>query len=131
MAPVARKIGIVLGSFLATALMAYLAFLLGAWGFDTRRYNQHYRRLQRLLAQQPTIELVVRGLEDEGTRLTASPSGADLRRAAAEHGGARAAEVVEKGTRWPRTRVFLAGDMVYFIYFDGEGVMRDFTCVSR
>ena len=127
-----RRLAIVLGSFLASSLMAYLAFLLGAWGFDTRRYSQHQRRLERLLAKQPRIEHVVRGLEDEGTRPIASPSGAsELRRAAAEHGGARGAEVVEKGTRWPRTRVFVAADMIYFIYFDAEGVMRDFTCVSR
>jgi len=129
---VRRKLAIVVGSFLVTALTAYLAFLLGAWGFDTRRIGQHHGRLRRLLAQQPRLEQVVRGLEDEGTRLIASPSGeSELRRVAAEHGGARAAEVVEKGTRWPRTRVFLAGDMVYFIYFDAEGVMRDFTSVSR
>jgi hypothetical protein len=26
--------------------------------------------------------------------------------------------------------VFLAADMIYFIYFDAGGVMRDFTLVS-
>ena len=127
-----KKLVIVLGSFALTALAAYLAFLLGAFGFDTRRFMQHEGRLKRLLAQQPRLEQVVQGLEDEGSHLLAVPAReADLRRVAAEHGGLRAKEVLAKGTRWPQTRVFLAGDMIYFIYFDAEGVMRDFTCVSR
>jgi len=127
-----KKLLIVLGSFAATALAAYLAFLLGAVGFDTRRFMQHEGRLRRLLAQQPKLEQVVQGLEAEGSRLLAAPAKeADLRRVATELGGPRAKEIIEKGTRWPQTRVFLAADMVYFIYFDADGVMRDFTCVSR
>ena len=127
-----KKLAIVLGSFAFTAGAAYLAFLLGAFGFDTRRFLQHEGRLRRLLAQQPRLEQVAQGLEEEGSRLLAAPVGsADLRRLAAERGGPRAKEIVEKGTRWPQTRAFLAADMIYVIYFDEDGVMRDFTCVSR
>jgi len=46
-------------------------------------------------------------------------------------GGPRRDEVLEKGARWPHTRVFDAADMRYFIYFDADEVMRDFTLVSR
>lgn len=121
-----------LASLALTALAAYLAFLLGAFGFDTRRFAQHERRLERLRAKQPRLEQVVQGLEEEGSRLLAAPASDDeLRQVAAARGGRRAAEVVAKGRRWGQTRVFLAADMVYFLYFDGEGVLRDFTCASR
>jgi hypothetical protein len=50
---------------------------------------------------------------------------------ASARGGSRAAEIREKGTRHAETRVYQAGDMLYFVYFDAAGVMRDFTCVSR
>lgn len=115
-----------------TGVLAYLALILGAWGFDYRRYSQHNERLRRLLAHKPSIDQVVGGLHDEGSLLVASPEGeAALLAEAARRGGARAAEVIEKGRRWPHTRVFIAGDMVYFVYFDEAGIMRDFTCVSR
>jgi hypothetical protein len=127
-----KRVVTVAGSVLVTGLLGYLAFALGSWGFDYRRNAQHRTRLERLLGKQPTLDQVVRGLTDEGSPLVDSPGGdAQLRRAAALRGGARAEEVLAKGARWPQTRVFVAGDMVYFIYFDQGGVMKDFTCVSR
>jgi hypothetical protein len=33
--------------------------------------------------------------------------------------------------RYAETRVYESADMLYFVYFDAAGVMRDFTCVSR
>ena len=47
------------------------------------------------------------------------------------HGGARLAEIRQKAARYPELRVYQAGDMLYFVYFDAASVMRDFTCVSR
>jgi hypothetical protein len=120
------------GSLALTGLLLYLALLLGGWGFDTRRYAQHAARLRNLLARAPRLEQVVAGLEAEGSRQVAAPEGeAALRRIARERAGLRADEVVRKGLRWKATRVFVASDMVYFIYFDDDGLMRDFTCVSR
>lgn len=115
-----------------TAAIAALAFYLGAWAFDTKRYNSHETRLRHLVERGALLDQVVRGLEDEGSPLLATPrSPEDLRRVAAERGRKRVPEILEKGGRLPETRVFLASDMVYFIYFDGGGVMKDFTCVSR
>ena len=75
---------------------------------------------------------MVRGLEAEGSPLLSAPRDpGELRRVASERGRQRAAEILEKGARFAETRVFVAGDMVYFIYFDGAGVMKDYTCVSR
>lgn len=114
-----------------TALAAYLAFRIGAWGFGFRRFSQHEGRLRRLLPLQPTLERVVKGLNDEGSRLVAAPETAEaLERVVAERGSRRAAEIRAKAARYRHTRVFLAGDMVYFVFFDEARVMRDFTCVS-
>jgi hypothetical protein len=127
-----KRLAMVAGSLAVTLLACYAAFLLGGWGFDARRFAQHQGRLQRLLAQSPRLEQVVQGLESEGSPLLAAPTGErEVRRIALERGGLKSREILEKGRQWPKTRVFAAGDMVYFLYFDAEGVMRDFTCVSR
>jgi hypothetical protein len=127
-----RRTVIVAASLTVTAVTALLAFVLGSWGFETRRYGQHLGRLRRLLEQKPTLEQVVQGLEAEASHLIGAPRDPEeLARVAAERGGAVAATVREKGRRWPQTRVFLAGDMVYFIFFDERGVMVDFVFVSR
>jgi hypothetical protein len=122
----------VAASVAITVGVAYLAFLLGAWGFNTRRYSTHESRLKKLLLAAPRLEQVVQALEEEGSPLVAAPAGPrELEKVAAERAGPQARLVVEKGAGWPQTRVFVAGDMVYFIFFDEGGVMRDFTFVTR
>ena len=97
-----------------------------------RRYGLHEARLRKLLPQHATVGQVVEGLRNEGAPVIAAPSDRpSLERAAAEYDGAKASEILAKGARWPVVRVFRAADMVYFIYFDRDGVMRDFVCVSR
>ena len=109
-----------------------LAMLLGSASFDFRRYTVHRQRLQKVLREQPSADRLTRGLADEGTLLLAVLNGAvDVEREAATRGGAMAAEIREKAGRYPQTRVYQAGDMLYFVYFDAAGLMRDFTCVSR
>jgi hypothetical protein len=126
------RAAILVASMAITAGVAYLAFLLGAWGFDTRRYGQHEARLRKLLLANPRLDQVVQAFEAEGSPLVASASGPrELEQVAAERARDQKGEVVEKGARWPQTRVFAAGDMLYFIFFDETGVMRDFTLVSR
>ena len=127
-----NRAAILTASVAITAGVAYLAFLLGAWGFNTRRYGQHEGRLRKLLLANPRLEQVVQAFEEEGSPLVAAPAGPrELEKVAAERAGPQARLVVEKGARWPQTRVFAAGDMVYFIFFDEAGVMRDFAFVSR
>jgi hypothetical protein len=119
------------GALLLTAMACAFAFWLGAWGFDFRRYSQHEGRLRRLVLQEPTRDRVERGLADEGSPLIEAPEGpAALEKLARSLGGRKAAEVLTKGRRWPTTRVFRAGDMLYFLYFDHDDVLRDYTCVS-
>lgn len=127
-----RRALIIGGSLLATAALFTVAFMLGAQYFKLRRFATHQTRLQRLLPQEPTLEQVTVGLENEGSTLVDAPEGQPaLGRATARWGDQKKQEIFAKGQRWPTTRVFLAGDMVYFIYFDSHGVMKDFTCISK
>ncbi len=122
---------ILAGAFIVTVVTLALAFLLGSWGFGYRRFSQHERRLQRVMQQQPTIDRLTAGLADEGTTVLSAPQTAgDVERTIADHGGARAEELREKARRWGHLRVFRAADMIYFVFFDDDGVMRDFTCVG-
>jgi len=126
-----RRGWIFAGALLLTGLACAFAFWLGAWGFDFRRYSQHEGRLHRLVVQHPTRDRVERGLADEGSPLIEAPEGpVALEKAARSLGGRKAEEVLEKGRRWPTTRVFRAGDMLYFLYFDGDDLLQDYTCVS-
>jgi len=109
-----------------------LAMLLGSASFDFRRYTVHERRMQKVLREQPTADRLTRGLADEGTaQLGVARTREEVEREASARGGKKAAEIREKGARHAETRVYQAGDMLYFVYFDADGVMRDFTCVSR
>ena len=123
---------IVVGAFTGTAATLALAFLLGAWGFDYRRYSQHERRLQRVLEQQPAIGQVTAGLEDEGASVLSAPETAEeLEEVIVAHGGERAGSLRQKARRWGHLRVFRAADMLYFVFYDDEGMMRDFACVGH
>jgi hypothetical protein len=123
----------ILAAALAVTLGALaLAMVLGSASFDFRRYTVHQRRMQKVLGEQPTADRLTRGLADEGTALLAvARTREEVDREAFARGGKRVAEVREKGARHAETRVYQAGDMLYFVFFDATGVMRDFTCVSR
>jgi hypothetical protein len=129
-----RRRGVAIGvAIAATALGLAGALWLGSWAFDMRRYSYHVGRLERLQEKKPEMALVERAFaEEEGTQpLAKADTESELREVAARHAGASAALVVEKGRHWSRTRVFAAPDMLYFIFFDEQGVMCGFTVVSR
>jgi len=123
----------IMGGALAVTLGALtLAMVLGSASFDFRRYTVHQQRMQKVLREQPTADRLTRGLADEGTVLLAVlRSREDVEREGSARGGKRTAEVREKAARHAETRVYQASDMLYFVYFDADGVMRDFTCASR
>jgi hypothetical protein len=127
-----KRAAVIAGGILGTALLVALALSLGSWGFRYRSASLHESRLARLVERQPRVEQVVASLVAEGATLLAAPAGeTELRRLALEHGGARSPEILEKGRRHARTRAFRAGDAVYVLYFDADGILRDFTCVTR
>jgi hypothetical protein len=127
-----KRFWIFAGALVVTLGALALAMLLGSASFDFRRYSQHQGRLQKVLREQPDADRLTRGFADEGTVLLAVAAARDaLDREASARGGRKAAEIREKGARHAETRVYQTADMLYFVYFDAAGVMRDFTCVSR
>jgi hypothetical protein len=126
-----QRLWILAGALAVTLGALTLAMLLGSASFDFRRYTQHEGRLRRVMREAPTAERLTQGLRDEGTALVAAPaSRGEAERVIAEHGGVKTGELRTKAARYPRLRVFRASDMLYFVFFDEQGVMRDFTCVS-
>jgi hypothetical protein len=107
-----------------------VAVYLGVFGYHFRRTTLHEGRLQGMLNQEPTLYQVVVGLREKAP-LVASPEGEEeLERWLSKWGDQRKEEILEKARRWPITRIFEAGDMIYFIYFDEGKVMRDFVYIS-
>jgi hypothetical protein len=126
-----KRLWIFAGALVVTLAALGLALLLGSATFDYRRYSQHEGRLGRVMREQPTAARLTQGLRDEGTvLLVTATTREEKERAIVAHGGKKAVELRAKAARHPQMRVFRAADMLYFVFFDGEGVMRDFTCVS-
>jgi hypothetical protein len=127
-----KRFWIFAGAAVVTVASLALAMLLGSASFDYRRYYQHQSRLAKVMREQPTADRLTRGLADEGTILLAvARTPQEVEREAAARGGRKAAEIREKAGRSAETRVYQTPDMLYFIYFDKDSVMRGFTCVSR
>jgi pilus assembly protein TadC len=127
-----NRFWIAVGALVLTLGALTLAMLLGSASFDFRRYTVHRQRLEKVLREQPSADRLTRGLAEEGTALLAvARTREEVGREASARGGKRTVEIREKGARHAETRVYRAGDMLYFVFFDAAGVMRDFTCVSR
>ena len=128
-----KRFWILLGALAVTLAALSIAMLLGATSFDFRRYTQHESRLRKVMREAPTADRLTRGLATKAPLLIAAPASReeaeqrDRRSAAGEDG--RAARQDRPAT--PQLRVFARPDMLYFVFFDADGVMRDFTCVSR
>jgi hypothetical protein len=127
-----KRFWILAGALVVTLGALVLPMLLGSAVFNYSRFSDHEGRLRRVMRQQPTADLLDRAFRDEGTTLLAAPAtSGEARRVSDEYGAGKAAEIRGKAQRYPRTRVYQAGDMLYFVFFDEASVMRDFTCVSR
>ena len=125
------RLWILAGAFVAAAAVFALAFLLGTWGFEYRRYTHHQKRMARVVEQAPVVDRLTAGLAEEGAEVLATPSSAaELEQVIAAHGGARRDEIREKAARWGHLTVYRAADMLYFVFTDDERVVRDFTCVG-
>lgn len=96
-----------------------------------RRSSIHEARLETLVKVAADVDQVTKGLEDEHSPFLMSARNADQARIAAEQwGGRRRADIEARAARFVEMRVFRAGDMYYFLFFDGEGKVRDFIYVS-
>jgi hypothetical protein len=106
------------------------ALVLGTIGYDVRRSSMHEARLKGILIQTPTVYQVTEGLKEKAPLAAIVDSDETLRSAVERWGGAEVASITEKAVRWPQLRVYSAGDMMYFIFFDAEDIMRDYVYVS-
>jgi hypothetical protein len=128
-----KRFWMLAGALAVTLGSLWLAMALGSAGFDVRRFTQHERRLRKVMAEpQPTVDRLSRAFKDEGTLLSAAPTSPEEKeRVIAGQGGKQVEALRAKAARYPGLRVFATADMLYFIFFDRDGVMRDFTLVSR
>jgi hypothetical protein len=114
-----------------TGLLLALVFSLGSWGFTHRRLSLHAGRLQRLLVLHPAADRVQAGLEAEGTRLVGRATAPrELRSLAERWAPLHAATILAKGQAFAEARFFLAGEILYVIFFDTDAAMRDFVCLD-
>ena len=106
------------------------ALYVGKLGYDVRRNNMHDSRLKNILVQTPTVYQVTEGLKEKAPLALVVEGRVDLEQAVAQWGADKADEIRDKAGEWPQLRVYAAGDMMYFIYFDEGNVMRDYVYVS-
>jgi hypothetical protein len=106
------------------------ALILGTLGYDIRRTNMHEARLKRILVQTPTVYQVTEGLKEKAPLVSIVESPEELEEALERWAGSARAPIEEKATRFPQLRIFAAGDMMYFIFFDAGHIMRDYVYVS-
>ncbi len=126
-----RRAASLCAASLVTLAAFSLAFVLGAAYFDSRRFSAHVTRLQRMQAQSPNVEQVTQGLLDDGSPLVLTPRDeTELRAWVTGVDVARRDELLDQWRRFPLARVYRAADMFYVIFFDAQGTMRDFACLS-
>lgn len=126
-----KRFWVLFGAFVVTVATLGLALFLGTWGFEYRRLSQHEGRLRRVMEQEPTVSRLTEGLANEGTVVLSAPeTPEDVQRAIATYGTAAADVLRKKAGQWPLVRVFRTADMLYFVFFDEDGVMKDFVCLG-
>ena len=126
-----KRVAIALGVAAAVTIAGLgTALYLGKLGYDVRRKNQHDTRLRRILVQTPTVYQVTAGLREKAPLVAIVETEEDLERAVSTWAPEHAADIIGKARQWPQLRLYAAGDMIYFIYFDETDIMRDYVYVS-
>jgi hypothetical protein len=107
-----------------------MALVLGTLGYNIRRSNMHEARLKGILVQTPTVYQVTEGLKEKAPLVQIVESQEDLEEALDRWAGSKGSAIREKAGRFPQLRIYDAGDMMYFIFFDEKHIMRDYVYVS-
>lgn len=119
------------GGVIAAGALVALVLTLGSLAYQHRRYTLHDGRLKRLVEQHPTVGDARQGiLAEPGNREVAAPPSAAELQAWAERWPTRAEEVLRKRERWALLRIFDVGDLVYVLYFDDAGRLRDYVLLG-
>jgi hypothetical protein len=122
-----RRVLITLAALLVSGGLLWLALAIGAVGYGTRTAGLTEGRLRGLLEKRPRADLVTQAFEDEGTSLLGSARGAEQLRRLARLAGRDAPRIQAAGEAFSETRAFRAGELVYFVFFDAEGVMAGYA----
>jgi hypothetical protein len=92
--------------------------------------EHHHQFLRGLLVTAPTEDQVRTAVGVEPFRV-AKPDDAPWLARVWTNPMNSPADVEAKMKKWPKTVVFLKSPMVYFVYFDAQGLMRDYSCLSN
>jgi hypothetical protein len=106
------------------------ALYVGGLAYDVRRNNLHNSRLKNILGQAPTIYQVTEGLKEKAPLVLVVEDRRDLEEAMNRWGRDKVTQIRDTANEWPQLRVYEAGDMIYFVYFDDADIMRAYICVS-
>ena len=133
MADTRKVVFVAAGSLAATGAILVLVFSLAGWAYRHRGASLHDGRLRRVVEQHPTASQVSEGiLAEPGNRALPTPVSEDeLRLLVAQYPRGQADQIVAKRRKWRDMRVFTAGDVVYFLYFDDGGTLQDYELASR
>ncbi len=125
-----RRILIAIPAAVVTIGGLLSALVLGTLGYNIRRSNMHEARLKGILVQTPTVYQVTEGLKEKAPLVAIVESPEELQQGLDRWAGSKRDEILEKAKRFPQLRIFAAGDMMYFIFFDAEHIMRHYIYVS-
>jgi len=116
---------------LATVVAVVVVRLLfiGAEWYQRRELDQHRQYLQALLAKSPSVAQVESAIGEEPIRIVAPADAITISHVWTDPRN-DPTEIEAKVSKWPQTRIYRKSPMLYFIYFDSEGVMRDFSCLT-
>jgi uncharacterized caspase-like protein len=116
--------------FLAIAVAVTVVAAHGCDAYHRREIAHHQDTLQRLVERKPTVAQVEAALGLAPYRV-AKPGDPKELASIWTNPLNSATEVEHKVSQWSETRIYLKSAMVYFVYFDAQGVMRDFSCLSN
>jgi hypothetical protein len=122
-----RRALITLAALVVSGGLLWLALAIGAVGYETRTAGLTEGRLRGLLEKKPRADLVTQAFENEGTSLLGSARGAEELRRLARLAGSDATRIQAAGEGFAEVRAFRAGGLLYFVFFDAEGVMAGYA----
>ena len=125
-----KKTLLVTGTAVVSICVIALVLVFSIEAYHAREMRRHRVVLEKLLERRPTVTQLESEFHWDFYR-EAKPSDAKELAGFWDNRLNSPAEIDEKVTRWPQTRVYFNSPMVYFIYFDAQGVMRDFSVLSN
>jgi len=116
-----------LAGLVVAGLLASLAFGLGSWAYQYRRYSLHEGRVRRMVEKHPTIAQVREGLMVEpGFWESYIPRPDERGPLVAFMPPRQEPAIMAKWARYPRLYLFGVGGMTYALFFDEAGRLRDY-----